>query len=61
MTTPKPKRGRPKLPKGEGRTHVFSLRLSDKDFRDYEKACELMKIPFADWVREALKSFAKQG
>ena len=52
-------RGRPRLAEGEGRTVVFTLRLTDLEHIDLEIAARLSGQPVTRWARDVLLSEAR--
>lgn len=48
------RRGRPRLAEGEGRSVVFTLRLTELEHADIELAARLSGEPVSRWAREAL-------
>jgi hypothetical protein len=55
-TAKKRPRGRPNLPKGEGK-NVVSIRLKDEEKALFQKASEKEGLSLSEWVRtQALKS-----
>ena len=56
----KPRRGRPKLPKGESKASIITLRLQPAERRAADVAAKREGITLSEWIRLALMRAATQ-
>jgi hypothetical protein len=54
----KPKIGRPKLPKGQGKGSVITIRLQKNERRSVGDAADLAGVKLSEWARNTLLSAA---
>jgi hypothetical protein len=51
MSQPKPKMGRPKLPKGEAKCRVVPIRFNSADLKRIESAAKASQKTVSEWIR----------
>jgi uncharacterized protein (DUF1778 family) len=61
MSQPKPKMGRPRLPKGEAKGRVVTLRLNATDLKRIESAAKANKKTVSEWIRQAANAAAGEA
>jgi hypothetical protein len=54
----KPVMGRPKLPRGEAKGRVLSLRLTRDEERSVDAAARVAKVKVSEWARSVLLNAA---
>lgn len=54
------KMGRPKLPKGKGRTYQVGIRFTEQEMRAVKRAARRFKVSPTKWIRAALLFKAQQ-
>jgi hypothetical protein len=54
---PKPKMGRPKLPKGQQK-QVFPIRFTAEQLASFEAAAKQKRLPVRDWITSTLTEAA---
>jgi hypothetical protein len=56
----KQKVGRPKLPKEQRRARITPIKFSAEEHAFYQKKADKEGLKLSDWIREKLKSAAKE-
>ncbi len=57
---PKAKRGRPRLPKGEGKGKIVPVRFDVDDFSLVTAAAKADQVALSEWIRKTLRATAEQ-
>jgi hypothetical protein len=61
MSQPKPKMGRPKLPKGEAKGRVVPIRFNAADLKRIELAAKASQKTVSEWIRGTVSAAIRGG
>lgn len=61
MSESRKRMGRPALPEGDARTRVFSVRITDVERKEIDKAAAIAGESAGDWARRVLSDAARRA